>query len=141
MFKLVQTQIIHVHAGVKMTDFGNYTLLVVDDDEDLRDILSVTFRKQGFKVLTATNGVEAFDLIQNKKIDLVISDMIMPDGDGLSLLEKIRMRNPDIPVVIFITGFSHVSVDECVARGAKSVFSKPFDQKELLESVKSSLNI
>ena len=65
----------------------------------------------------------------------------MPGGDGISPLEKVRAYNPDIPTVIFVTGFSDVSEEECLAKGAKSVLHKPFDRKQLMSLVMETLGI
>ena len=124
-----------------MADLKKFTVLVVDDDLDLRELMSSIFEDQGFTVLSADSGVSAFELVKVNKIDIVISDMRMPGGDGLSLLEKIRAYDPEIPVVIFVTGYSDVSVTDCITKGAKTVFQKPFNQKDLINSVMSTLGI
>lgn len=122
-------------------DLKKYKILVVDDDDDLREIMFSIFEGQGFSVLEADNGVKAFDVITKNNIDMLISDIRMPGGDGLTLLEKVRIYNPTIPIVIFVTGFSDVSISDCIKKGAKQVFSKPFNQKELISYVKESLGI
>ena len=124
-----------------MVDLKKFTVLVVDDDLDLRELMASIFEDQGFTVLSADSGVSAFELVKVNKIDIVISDMRMPGGDGLSLLEKIRAYDPEIPVVIFVTGYSDVSVTDCITKGAKTVFQKPFNQKDLINSVMSTLGI
>lgn len=124
-----------------MDDFKKYKILVVDDDDDLREVMFSIFESQGFTVIEADNGVKAYDIVVSQNIDLVVSDIRMPGGDGLTLLQKIRAYNPKIPIVIFVTGFSDVSIADCIKKGAMCVFPKPFNQKELLKSVKSALNI
>lgn len=124
-----------------MQDLKKYKLLVVDDDDELRDIIVDIFERHGFTVLSANSGTAAFLIVKQQPIDLIISDMRMADGDGMMLLEKVRAYDPDIPVVIFITGFSNFSKEECIRKGAKDVVNKPFDSKELVKSVKDSLGI
>ncbi len=124
-----------------MDDLKKYTLLIVDDEEMLRDVLVFEFERKGFTVLSAENGVAAFELVSKNKIDLVISDMRMPEGDGMSLLEKIRKFDSKIPTVIFITGFADVTEAECIAKGAHKVLAKPFNRKELMECVFEALGI
>jgi len=119
----------------------NYKILVVDDDDDLREIMFSIFESQGFTVLEADNGIKAYDIIVNQRIDMLISDIRMPGGDGLTLLQKVRAFNPEIPIVIFVTGFSDVSVSECIKKGARQVFPKPFNQKELVSYVKAALGV
>jgi CheY-like chemotaxis protein len=124
-----------------MEDLKKYTVLVVDDDDDLREVMSSTFEGQGFTVLVANNGAMAYEMVQENQVDLVVSDMKMPGGDGMSLLQNLRARHQVVPAVIFVTGFTEVPISECLALGANQVFPKPFNQKELLLSVRRALNI
>ncbi len=124
-----------------MVDLKKFTILVVDDDFDLRELMHSTFEMQGFTVISADNGNSAFEIIKNRKVDLVVSDMRMPNGDGAQLLQKVRTHNSSKPIVIFVTGYSDISVKQCLAMGAKAVFTKPFNQQELVNSVKAQLNI
>lgn len=121
--------------------FKKYTLLIADDEDALRNSMVFDFKRKGFNVLSAANGEQAFDIVKANNVDLVISDMRMPGGDGISLLEKIRAFNPTIPSVIFITGFADISEAECLAKGAKKVLSKPFDRKVLMSSVLETLGV
>lgn len=124
-----------------MSDLKNYTLLIVDDEEILRNAMVFDFKRKGFTVVSAENGHTAFEIVKSQKIHLVISDMRMPGGDGMSLLESIRAYDPSIPAVIFITGFVNVTEEEALAKGAHKVLSKPFDRKVLMSSVLSALGI
>lgn len=118
-----------------------YTILVVEDEEALREALIFDFKRKGFVVLSADNGTKAFDLVKSNKIDLVVSDIRMPGGDGMSLLEKIREFDPEIPNLIFVTGFSDFSEAECLRKGAKKVVTKPFERKKLMSVVMETLGI
>lgn len=124
-----------------MTDFSKYTILVVDDEESLRETIAFDFQRKGFNVLLAENGKKAFDLCVKNKVDMILSDIRMPGGDGLTLLDEIRKRDPRIPVLILLTGFSDVTEADCIKRGAKTVLSKPFDRKQLMNSVLESLGL
>lgn len=124
-----------------MTDLKKYTILVVDDDLDLRELMFSIFEMQGFNVLSADSGNSAFELVKTETINLIVSDMRMPSGDGMQLLKNVRDYNSAIPIVIFVTGFSDISVEECLAKGANAVFTKPFNQRDLINSVKTQLNI
>ena len=124
-----------------MEDLRKYTLLVVDDEEILRNLIVFDFERKGFNVLSAENGIQAFELVKANKIDLVISDLRMPEGDGMRLLDNIQESGRAIPSVIFITGFADVTEAECLAKGAKKVFSKPFDRKVLMSSVLEVLGL
>jgi CheY-like chemotaxis protein len=124
-----------------MTDFKKFKILVVDGEETLRTAIAFDFKKKGFTVFSAENGAQAFDIVKAEKVDLVLSDMRMPGGDGMSLLESIRRYNPDIPVLIFVTGFSEFSESECRSKGASGIFTKPYGRKELMSAVLNSLGV
>jgi CheY-like chemotaxis protein len=111
------------------------TILVVDDEEHLRESILFDFSRKGFNVLSAENGRKAFDLIALNKVDLVISDIRMPGGDGIELLERIRANHPTLPQVIILTGFADVKETDVYAKGAQKVLPKPFERKELIAAV------
>ncbi len=124
-----------------MMQAKDFRILVVDDEEALREVIAFTFERKGFQVVTAGNGAEALAVIESSQVDLVISDIRMPIADGISLLESVRKDGRTVPVVILITGFSDVSQAECMAKGASLVMSKPFDRKELQAAVSRFLGI
>ncbi len=124
-----------------MTVLKKFTLLIVDDDCDLKDVMVSLFEFQGYTVLSAGCGRSAFDICRQKQIDLVISDMQMPDWNGMFFLESFKRNNLPTPSFIFVTGHNEYTIKECLEKGAQKVFSKPFDQKELLTSVKEALGI
>lgn len=117
------------------------TILVVDDEEDVRDLLSIILESIGYNVQTAANGLEAWDMINGQPdiFDLVISDIRMPGMDGIELLEKIKGRYPFKPVVSFITGFSDLSIEDAYARGVCGYVKKPFSKKDIVEVVEKAL--
>ena len=127
--------------GTTMANYGEYTLLIVDDEEILRETIIFDFKRMGFKILSAGNGTDAFELVKKNKIHLVISDIRMPGGDGMSLLDQIRGYDPSIPTVIFMTGFADITEEQAIARGARKVLGKPFDRKVLIYSVLDALGI
>lgn len=124
-----------------MKSFKDYTILVADDEEMLRKVIAFDFTRKGFNVLLAESGVEALGLVQANKIDLIISDIRMPGGDGVTLLEKIRITHPHVPALIFVTGFSDITEAECIAKGALQVIAKPFDRKALMNAVFGALGL
>jgi CheY-like chemotaxis protein len=111
------------------------TILIVDDDLALRNAMVFDFKRKGFHVLDAENGEIAFEVIKNNKVDLVLTDVRMPNGDGVELLENIKTLSPQLPVVMFITGFSDISLEDAYDKGVDAVFAKPFDRKELHAAV------
>jgi CheY-like chemotaxis protein len=124
-----------------MRETQKHTLLIVDDEDSLRDALVFEFSRRGFQVLSAANGTAALEIVKRERVDLIISDMRMPNGDGLFLLEQVRTLDPVRPYFIFVTGNSEVSRDECLAKGALQVFAKPFDRKALSGYVYKTLGL
>lgn len=110
-------------------------MLVVDDEPDIRAILSDLLVHEGFRVMTASNGVEALELLERHRIELVISDMKMPEMGGMELLEHIRDRYPHV-VTLMITAFSTVETAiESMKRGAFDYVMKPFNVDQLIHAV------
>jgi len=124
----------------KRIDFRSYTILIVDDENDLREAVAFDFRRKGFTVLSAKSGLGALELVKSSKVDLIISDIRMPDGDGFFLLEKIQSLEAKIPL-IFITGFTDRTEAECLQKGALKVIPKPFDRKALMSSAIEALAV
>jgi CheY-like chemotaxis protein len=121
-------------------DPKNFTLLIVDDEDDMRETMCLDFQRQGFNILEAKNGLDAFELFLTKKIDLIITDQKMPDGDGILLLERIKDVSPMLPVVMFSGSELPVDHDEAYDKGADAIFPKPFDRKALLAKVKQAIS-
>ncbi len=117
----------------------DHTLLIVDDEVDLREVLAFSFKRAGFKVLEASNGVEAFEIVKSQKVDLVVSDIQMPGGNGVELLDNIRTKHHELPVLLFLTGFADITVEDAYNKGAEALFSKPFDFKVILSTVLHAL--
>jgi CheY-like chemotaxis protein len=118
---------------------ANFKILVVDDEEDLRDAISFDFTRRGFKVSVAGSGNEAFRMLEKDRPDVVLSDVRMPDGDGIMLLDKMRANFDKMPVVIFITGYADIPLEQAYSKGVDAVFNKPFNSKDLYEAVQRAL--
>jgi CheY-like chemotaxis protein len=111
------------------------TILIVDDELDLREILGAWFRREGARVLVAENGVEALKVIHANRVDVVVSDVRMPVMDGISLLKSIKGDNQYKSSVMFLSGFTDIEPREAYDLGIEAVMSKPVDRKELLAVV------
>jgi DNA-binding response OmpR family regulator len=122
--------------GVGMKLSGK-VVLVVDDEAEIRDIFSYELDYLGAKSVQASNGKEGFELFQNGKFDLVISDIRMPGGDGMQLLKLIREKNPQSPPVILLTGFADTTREGALKAGAANLFAKPFKLEEVFEFISS----
>jgi CheY-like chemotaxis protein len=107
--------------------FTGKSVLVVDDEPDLRDILRDELEVLGFTVFDAENGTTAFALMATAKVDIVISDIQMPGGSGIDLLDRLTAANVGIPVLLFVTGYSVVTSYEIYDKGAAGILAKPYD--------------
>lgn len=114
-----------------------HTILVVDDEPQLRRLLELRLSKNGYKVLTAENGIKAFEVVEQENVDIVLSDIRMPYGDGIQLLEK--LNELEVPPIILMTGYADISVEEAIDKGAKGMFNKPIDYPEVLERIEQVL--
>jgi two-component system response regulator HydG len=110
------------------------TILVVDDEPDLRAILMATLTMKGFRALSAESGRAALKIIDATSIDVILSDVRMPDGDGLQLLKDVQARKLPIPF-IFMTGYADFSADEARSLGANYFISKPFNIDDIINAV------
>jgi CheY-like chemotaxis protein len=124
-----------------MPEPRDFTILVVDDEELLRKSIANDLKRKGFQVLSCENGTRALEHVRATRVHLVISDIRMPDGDGVTLLEQIRAYDPSIPVVILMTGFSDFSEEACLQKGARAVLLKPFDRKRFASAVFEALGL
>ncbi|PNB53515.1 hypothetical protein C1X77_26145, partial [Pseudomonas sp. GW531-E2] len=78
-------------------------------------------------------------ILDSEKVDLVLSDVKMPNGDGIELLEKIKSKNVRTPAVIFVSGFADIRLEDAYDKGIEAFFTKPFNRKALIEAVNSSI--
>jgi DNA-binding NtrC family response regulator len=111
----------------------NKTLLIVDDEPDLRGILSSELEYLGAKVYQAENVTAAKLIIDQHHIDLVISDIRMPGETGIDLLNYIKSKSSDGPPVILITGFADITNQSAIEKGAAALLSKPFLLEDLFQ--------
>lgn len=109
------------------------TLLVVDDEADLREIVSSELEFMGAKVFQAENVSRAKSIMDTQKVDLIVSDIRMPGGTGVDLLNHIKAKSIDVPPIILITGFADITVEDAFNQGAEALLSKPFRLEELIQ--------
>jgi two-component system, NtrC family, response regulator len=117
------------------------TILIVDDEKNYPAILSAVLEDEGHETLTANSGQEALKILDHSDVDLVLTDMKMPGMDGIALLEKIKSRDPDLPVIMMT---AHGTVDkavEAMQKGAYSYILKPFDNNRLVLFVTKAVNM
>lgn len=115
------------------------TILAVDDDLSILQVLEARLSVMEFQVLTATGGREALDIIRSGHVDLLISDVRMPGMGGMDLFAEVRAIRPELPV-IFLTAYGTIpDAVSAVKAGAVDYLTKPFDGRELLQKVRNTL--
>jgi two-component system response regulator GlrR len=116
-------------------------LLVVDDDLDLLKLLSLRLTANGYRVTTAESAEAALARLAVGRFALVISDVRLPDMDGLALFEEIRHSNPALPVILLTAHGTIPDAVEATARGVFGYLTKPFDSKVLMDKVAQALQV
>jgi len=120
---------------------GQGTILLVEDEEGLRALNARGLRSRGYSVIEASNGVEAMEALeqQNGTVDLVVSDVVMPEMDGPTLLKAMRARNPDLRV-IFVSGYAEDAFEKSLPENQQfSFLPKPFTLSQLVAAVKETM--
>lgn len=115
------------------------TILVVDDEDPIRDVLSGLLQRGGFHCLQASDGMQALTLLEANRCDLVLSDILMPGLDGLRLLEQVRQKDPDLPVIIVTAMQDLEAAIGALRSGAYDYLLKPFEKEQLYHSVRRAL--
>ena len=116
------------------------TLLLLDDEPSVLNALRRLFRAPGYKVLQSTSAAEALGLLRDNPVDLVISDMRMPEMDGAHFLEAVRLHDPSV-VRMLLTGFSDISSTIAAINKGEihRYIAKPWDDQDLLRAVREAL--
>jgi two-component system, OmpR family, response regulator len=118
---------------------GEARLLVVDDEEIILELLSGSLRLAGFEVMTAASGMEALRVAAASRPDLILLDVMMPDGDGFEVVRRMRSSGPDVPV-IFLSARDGVRERVAgLALGGDDYVTKPFSLDEVLERIRAVL--
>ena len=119
------------------------TILLIDDDAAIRDTVASMLETAGHSVVSRENGRDADSLVTQEHIDLVLTDLFMPETDGLEVIEAVRRAHPGIPVLVISGGGSSTSnlnmLHVAEMLGAHDVLAKPFRYAALLEKVDSLL--
>lgn len=112
------------------------SILIVDDSASIREILRYSLEFKGYAIQEAQDGKEGWEMLQQQPFDLVISDLAMPNMNGVELLQKIRSEhnNPDLPLIL-CTAEDVGGGEEYIKKGANRLIKKPLSPKELLEFV------
>ena len=113
------------------------TILVVDDDPDLQDLVSFALKREGYEVRQAFNAFDGLELIEKEKIDLALVDVMMPKMDGLEMLSRLRAANQDLSVIVMTALSAPETAVSALRDQASDFLTKPFDLPQLLSAVKT----
>jgi two-component system cell cycle sensor histidine kinase/response regulator CckA len=120
---------------------GRGTVLLVEDEEELRALNARGLKSRGYTVIEAGNGIEALEELEKQggRIDVVVSDVVMPEMDGPTLMKELKQRKPDIKI-IFVSGYAEDAFDKNLAdRKQFNFLAKPFTLKQLVTVVKETM--
>ena len=115
-------------------------LLIVEDDQEMRDLLRKVLEKEGYRVSVAGDGAEALSLLDGETFDLVVTDMLMPVKNGLDLLHDVHRSRPSLPVIMVTAFGDWASYARAVEEGAAAFIKKPLRMAELVAAVQSTLS-
>ncbi|MFA4991773.1 MAG: response regulator [Candidatus Omnitrophota bacterium] len=114
-------------------------ILLVDDEQDFRQLMTFWLESKGYAVMTASDGAEAVELVKKKEIDIVFMDVRMPGMDGVDAIKKIREFNEYIPIIVISAHVDDPKAKEAVAYGISGIFCKHKDFQEGLSLLESAL--
>jgi len=116
------------------------TILLIDDEEQVRMLFQVALEGAGYRVLTAEHGKHGLRLLERQEVDVMLVDLLMPDMDGLELIPLLRKTRPAIKIIAISGGSGEWDyLDAAKSLGAHATLKKPFSLQELLEAVSSQL--
>ena len=126
----------------QMPAFGTETILLVDDEKSIRKLGEEMLRMAGYRVLTATNGIEALEVYRSNqdRIALVLLDLMMPEMGGKQCLEELLKINPRVKVVIASGYSANGPTKDALASGAKGFVNKPYDIRQVLAVVRGVID-
>ncbi len=136
---MVQPRILISRRYKQRLNYMNPKILLAEDDNDMRRFLVKALEKAGYKVQSFDNGASAYDRLREEPFSLLLTDIVMPEMDGIELARRATELDPDLKVM-FITGFAAVALnpDSKAPKDAK-VLSKPFHLRDLVDEVNKML--
>lgn len=120
---------------------GLACILVVDDDEGMRENLAELFEVVGYRVLTAQDASAALDILAHERVDLLLTDYRMPGPTGVKLIEAARRKNPGLKAILMTAFGDSFAEIESVRRGATGYVNKPFEADEITDLVERILSL
>ena len=120
------------------------SVVVADDVAEIQQLLQLWLRELGYLVTCVSTGAEAVRVLRTVHVDMVITDILMPDGDGLELITELRKVQPSARVIAMSGGGSHLRASDCLklakSLGAHGVLMKPFNRQQLVDVVSAQLS-
>lgn len=121
------------------SSFHPATVLVVDDDADIRDLIVGQLRQENYRLLAAANLSELRQTLRDEDVDLIVLDLNLPDGDGLSLCRELRAEGSDVQIIMVTARGSAIDRVLGLELGADDYLTKPFEPRELLVRIRNLL--
>ena len=118
---------------------GKPLILAVDDEENIRNLITYTFEEHNLEVMTAENGKAAITILENNPIDVIITDLLMPTMTGLALIREMKKRKSAIPIIIIPAYGNTEMVKEIIAEGVFRLIEKPLDFDILVPIVQDAI--
>lgn len=112
-------------------------ILIVDDEVDLCELIAWDFQDVGMVVYKAFGGVNALKIIETENIDYLLTDLKMPNGSGIDLIEGIKKLNIELAAIFVMTGYSDYSETALLAMGINKVFKKPIDTEKIQDHIEN----
>ena len=116
-------------------------VLVVDDNDSVREVLTILLSRRGYRCESATNGIEAMQKVRQSNFDAVITDLHMLEMDGITLTRELTLRFPDVPVMIVTGQLDEHFRESALSAGAREVLGKPFEVLELMGRLHKMVDI
>ena len=114
------------------------TILIVEDEQNINDILAFTFSKEGYKTISAYDGIKGYEMAMNDNPDLILLDVMLPGMDGMEVCRKIRDKS-DVPIIMLTAREDEVDKVLGLEFGADDYITKPYSVRELTARVKANL--
>jgi len=119
------------------------SILIIEDDIQFRNFIEEVLDDEGYTIFTADDGQQGIDLVEEQEPDLILTDLLMPEKDGVRVISEVKCKFPQIPIIAMSGGqsvFSPVFLEAAATLGAMKTLNKPFKDEELLEAIKSCIN-
>ena len=119
-----------------MIDPNKPSVLLVEDEENLHESLKMNLELEGYQITSAFDGIQAMKAVQNEYFDLIVMDVMIPEVDGFSVTQNIRLTNTEVPILILSAKDSSADKVTGLKKGADDYLTKPFNLEELLLRVR-----